>query len=171
MSSPPALGTASVINLLSHSLSTLAHACPTFSTCWLSTYCASVLFWCKGCRDLEINSVCPKVSHSGRGTNVIAQNNMLCRNFPQEAIVTEQMPNKSLSCDTVTLTDEVTACEEERLFLTSCNSHSICFLPSILFPSNALNMDLQAPTMCQAQGSIDSSYKNTAFSELLVCSL
>lgn len=72
-----------------------------------------LLFWYKGWRDLEINSVCPKVAHSGRGTNVIAQNKMLCRNFPQEAIVTEQMPNKSLSRDTVTLTDEVTACEEE----------------------------------------------------------
>lgn len=36
----------------------------------------------------------------------------------------------------------------ERLILTSCNSHSIPFLPSILFPSSALNTDLQAPTMC-----------------------
>lgn len=71
---------------------------------------------CKGWRDLKINNVCPKVSHSGRGTNVTVQNNMLCRNFPQEAIVTEQMSNKSLSCDTVTLTDEVTVCGEESAY-------------------------------------------------------
>lgn len=91
---------------------------------------------CKRRRNLKINSVCPKVSPSGQGTNVTARNNRLCRNFPREAIVTEQMPNKSLSCDTVTSTDEVTVCgEESRLCRTSCNSHLIPFYrQSFLLP-------------------------------------
>lgn len=66
----------------------------------------------------------------------------------------EQMPNKSLPCDTMLSEEEVTCVRRKALTscLNVCNNRFTPFLPSILSPYNLFNNE-STPTMCQVKGS------------------